>query len=205
MALFGLNVPTIVFWRTPTLAHLGWFVVMAGGRGAVAHYSADPGHRARRLHRPHSPSSSCSSDMGGPPRVRILRRGAPPITCSSADAVIARRDELDGPATWREARRPPLNGSAFRHLISNITDVAVEAKERDQCIKDLRCPGASRRSENEFAVPRFRFVTWRRERRVSVVRRRVVGVTTRCDPGAGRSGCGSLVSARRRAEERRSR
>ena len=37
MALFGL-VPTIIFWRTPTLAHLGWFVVMAAV-GAVAHYS----------------------------------------------------------------------------------------------------------------------------------------------------------------------
>ena len=37
MALFGL-VPTIIFWRTPTLAHLGWFVVMAA-IGAVAHYS----------------------------------------------------------------------------------------------------------------------------------------------------------------------
>ncbi|MCY4452347.1 MAG: DMT family transporter [Immundisolibacterales bacterium] len=37
MALFGL-VPTIIFWRTPTLAHLGWFVVMAAV-GAVAHYA----------------------------------------------------------------------------------------------------------------------------------------------------------------------
>ena len=37
MALFGL-VPTIIFWRTPTLEHLGWFVVMAV-LGAVAHYS----------------------------------------------------------------------------------------------------------------------------------------------------------------------
>ena len=37
MALFGL-VPTIIFWRTPTLEHLGWFVVMAVF-GAVAHYS----------------------------------------------------------------------------------------------------------------------------------------------------------------------
>ena len=37
MALFGL-VPTIIFWRTPTLEHLGWFVVMAVV-GAVAHYS----------------------------------------------------------------------------------------------------------------------------------------------------------------------
>ena len=37
MALFGL-VPTIIFWRTPTLEHLGWFVVM-GVVGAVAHYS----------------------------------------------------------------------------------------------------------------------------------------------------------------------
>ena len=37
MALFGL-VPTILFWRTPTLAHLGWFVVMAAV-GAIAHYS----------------------------------------------------------------------------------------------------------------------------------------------------------------------
>ena len=37
MALFGL-VPTIIFWRTPTLVHLGWFVVMAAV-GAVAHFS----------------------------------------------------------------------------------------------------------------------------------------------------------------------
>jgi len=37
MAIFGL-VPTIIFWRTPTLAHLGWFVVM-GAVGAVAHYA----------------------------------------------------------------------------------------------------------------------------------------------------------------------
>ena len=37
MALFGL-VPTVIFWRTPTLAHLGWFVVMAAV-GAVAHFS----------------------------------------------------------------------------------------------------------------------------------------------------------------------
>ena len=37
MAIFGL-VPTIIFWRTPTLAHLGWFVLMAAV-GAVAHYS----------------------------------------------------------------------------------------------------------------------------------------------------------------------
>ena len=37
MALFGL-VPTIIFWRTPTLAHLGWFALMAAV-GTVAHYS----------------------------------------------------------------------------------------------------------------------------------------------------------------------
>ena len=37
MALFGL-VPTLIFWRTPTLEHLGWFAVMAVV-GAVAHFS----------------------------------------------------------------------------------------------------------------------------------------------------------------------
>ena len=37
MALFGL-VPTIIFWRTPTLAHLGWFALMAAV-GTVAHYA----------------------------------------------------------------------------------------------------------------------------------------------------------------------
>ena len=37
MTLFGL-VPTIIFWRTPTLAHLGWFALM-GVVGAVAHFT----------------------------------------------------------------------------------------------------------------------------------------------------------------------
>ena len=37
MSLFGL-VPTLVFWQTPTLAHLGWFVVLAVV-GAIAHYT----------------------------------------------------------------------------------------------------------------------------------------------------------------------
>ena len=37
MALFGL-VPTLIFWRTPTLAHFGWFALMAAV-GTVAHYS----------------------------------------------------------------------------------------------------------------------------------------------------------------------
>ena len=42
------------------------------------------------------------------------------------------------------------------------------------------------------------------ERETSAVRRRVRS-TIRCGPSAGRSGCGSPVSARRRAEERRNR
>ena len=37
MALFGL-IPTLIFWRTPTLAHFGWFVVLAAV-GTVAHYT----------------------------------------------------------------------------------------------------------------------------------------------------------------------
>ena len=37
MSLFGL-VPTLIFWQTPTLAHLGWFVVLAVV-GAIAHYT----------------------------------------------------------------------------------------------------------------------------------------------------------------------
>ena len=37
MSLFGL-IPTLVFWRTPTLAHFGWFVALAVV-GAAAHYT----------------------------------------------------------------------------------------------------------------------------------------------------------------------
>ena len=37
MSIFGLA-PTLLFWRTPTLAHFGWFVALAVV-GAVAHYT----------------------------------------------------------------------------------------------------------------------------------------------------------------------
>ena len=67
MALFGL-VPTIVFRRTPTLAHLGWFVVMAAvGVVVAAATNWMAPYEARRDGRSSPPSGyTCASVFAFP-------------------------------------------------------------------------------------------------------------------------------------------